>query len=165
MKKKYEDFTKLKIKDMCKVISDMTYTYLQPDTHKPTEVPSKHYETILSEPIEEMITETIKLQQLELIYTNLVEMQKTYKEDFYKSLICIECGLNPKDLSIQERIGLDEIYAEVDDKLKNEKKTFIFLNENVINNFKKYTRDKNLHSSKFMITNPFDIDGNFSIEI
>ena len=32
MRKKYDDFTQLKIKDMSKTISDMTFTYLNPET-------------------------------------------------------------------------------------------------------------------------------------
>lgn len=44
MRKQYDDFTQMKIKEMCKSISDMTYTYLDPETHLPTKVPASHYE-------------------------------------------------------------------------------------------------------------------------
>ena len=32
MRKQYDDFTQLKMKDMCKAMSDMTYRYINPDT-------------------------------------------------------------------------------------------------------------------------------------
>ena len=49
MKKQYDDFTKLKLKDMSKSISDMTYKYINPETLEPTRVPAQHYEKILEQ--------------------------------------------------------------------------------------------------------------------
>ena len=43
MRKQYDDFTQLKIKDMSKSISDMTYKYINPETQAPTRVPPVHY--------------------------------------------------------------------------------------------------------------------------
>ena len=43
MRKQYDDFTQLKLKDMSKSISDMTYKYLNPETQTPTKVPPAHY--------------------------------------------------------------------------------------------------------------------------
>lgn len=40
MRKQYDDFTQLKLKDMSKSISDMTYKYINPETQTPTKVPS-----------------------------------------------------------------------------------------------------------------------------
>ena len=42
MRKQYDDFTQMKLKEMCKSISDMTYTYLDPETQLPTKVPASH---------------------------------------------------------------------------------------------------------------------------
>ena len=44
MRRQYDDFTQLKIKDMSKSISDMTYKYINPETQAPTKVPPTHYE-------------------------------------------------------------------------------------------------------------------------
>ena len=49
MRKQYDDFTQLKLKDMSKSISDMTYKYINPDTKEPTKVPATHYEKILDQ--------------------------------------------------------------------------------------------------------------------
>ena len=54
MRKQYDDFTQLKIKDMSKSISDMTYTYLNPETGEPTKVPAVHYEKILDQVTEKI---------------------------------------------------------------------------------------------------------------
>ena len=49
MRKQYDDFTQLKIKDMSKAMSDMTYRYINPNTDEPTKVPPMHYEKILDQ--------------------------------------------------------------------------------------------------------------------
>ena len=41
MRKQYDDFTQLKLKDMSKTISDMTYKYINPETQTPTVVPAR----------------------------------------------------------------------------------------------------------------------------
>ena len=43
---------------MSKTIHDMTYTYINPETKKPTDVPTKHYQDILKQPVEVMVEET-----------------------------------------------------------------------------------------------------------
>ena len=37
MRKQYDDFTQMKLKDMCKNISDMPYTYINPETQEQQE--------------------------------------------------------------------------------------------------------------------------------
>ncbi|MDY5728150.1 MAG: hypothetical protein SPK49_05975 [Erysipelotrichaceae bacterium] len=49
MRKQYDDFTQLKLKDMSKSISDMTYKYINIETQEPTVVPAQHYEKILDQ--------------------------------------------------------------------------------------------------------------------
>ena len=53
MQKNYDDFTKMKPKEMSKTISDMTYNYINPETNMPTIVPASHYEKILNRVREE----------------------------------------------------------------------------------------------------------------
>lgn len=53
MRKQYDVFTQLKLKDMSKTISDMTYKYINPETQTPTVVPSGHYEKILDQVLEQ----------------------------------------------------------------------------------------------------------------
>ena len=47
MNKQFDVFVKMKMTEMCKAIHDMTYTYIDPITNKPTDVPAKHYQDIL----------------------------------------------------------------------------------------------------------------------
>ena len=56
MIRQYDEFAKLGLKDMSKKISDMTYLYVNPETHRPTIVPPKHYDKILSQVKEELTT-------------------------------------------------------------------------------------------------------------
>lgn len=46
MNKQFDVFVKMKITEMSKTIHDMTYTYINPETKKPTDVPAKHYQDI-----------------------------------------------------------------------------------------------------------------------
>ena len=57
MRKQYDDFTQLKIKDMSKSISDMTYKYINPETQSPTKVPAAHYEKILDQVTEKYMSD------------------------------------------------------------------------------------------------------------
>ena len=57
MRKQYDDFTQLKLKDMSKYISDMTYKYINPTTGTPTNVPPLHYEKILNQVQEQYMGE------------------------------------------------------------------------------------------------------------
>ena len=54
MNKQFDVFVKMKITEMSKTIHDMTYTYINPETKKPTDVPAKHYQDILKQPVEVM---------------------------------------------------------------------------------------------------------------
>ncbi len=54
MRKQYDDFTQLKLKDMSKSISDMTFKYINPETQEPTRVPAVHYEKILDQVTEKI---------------------------------------------------------------------------------------------------------------
>ena len=86
MRKQYDDFTQLKIKDMSKSISDMTYTYLNPETGEPTKVPAVHYEKILDQVTEKYMSDITSRQFLTIMYTQLSNLKKedakTIKENF-----------------------------------------------------------------------------------
>ena len=62
MRKQYDDFTQLKIKDMSKSISDMTYKYINPDTQEPIKVPPAHYEKNLDRITEKYMSEVTSRQ-------------------------------------------------------------------------------------------------------
>ena len=62
MRKQYDGFTQLKLKDMSKSISDMTYRYINPDTQEPTKVPAVHYEKILDQVTEKYMSDITSRQ-------------------------------------------------------------------------------------------------------
>lgn len=71
MKKQFEDFQKMKIKEACKAIEDMTFSFINPTTKEPTFVPAKHYENILNKTVEQFIDQNLQLEmqfQLNHIY-------------------------------------------------------------------------------------------------
>lgn len=82
MRKQYDDFTQMKLKDMCKNISDMTYTYINPDTKEPTKVPAAHYEKILDAVKEKYMGEITSRQFLTIMYNQLNALKKKMKNIF-----------------------------------------------------------------------------------
>ena len=135
MRKQYDDFTQLKIKDMSKSISDMTYTYLNPETGEPTKVPAVHYEKILDQVTEKYMSDITSRQFLTIMYTQLSNLKKEDEKYFNQALLCMDLGLNPKDLRIDEQIAIEYTNDVINDKKSIEKKNFHFLDSEIIEAF------------------------------
>ena len=117
MKKQFDEFQKMKLKEMCKTIEDMTYTYINPETKNPTVVPAKHYENILNKTIEQFIEDSLKIEMMNNVFKQMNMLMTEYKQDLIKSLICMDKGLKPTDLSFAETIALNETYHYIDEKM------------------------------------------------
>ena len=76
MRRQYDDFTQLKLKDMSKTMSDMTYEYINPDTQEPTKVPAVHYEKILDRVTEKYMADITSRQFLTIMYNQLTALKK-----------------------------------------------------------------------------------------
>ena len=135
MRKQYDDFTQMKLKDMCKNISDMTYTYINPETHEPTKVPASHYEKILDQVKEQYMEEITQRQFLTIMYNQLSALKKEDEKYFQQAMLCLDLGINPKDLRVNEQIALGYTYNFLDDKKKAEKKNFHLLNQDIVDAF------------------------------
>ena len=131
MRKQYDDFTQLKLKDMGKAISDMTFQYINPETNEPTKVPAKHYEEILDQVTEKYMSEITKTQFLVIMYNQLNSLKKEDEKYFNQALMCIDLGLNPKDLRINEQIALEHTYDGILRMKSEMKKDFHLLNDYV----------------------------------
>ena len=129
---KYDEFSKLKKKDMSKVMSDMTYEYIQPDTQMPTLVPASHYEKQLGQVIETEVSVEVRNQMLSVIYNQLVALKKENEELFNQAILCMDVGLNPKDLRIPEQAAIKYTYDFMNEKEANEKKDYHFLNQEIV---------------------------------
>lgn len=135
MRKQYDDFTQLKLKDMSKSISDMTYKYINPETQTPTKVPPQHYEKILDQVTEKYMSDITVRQFLSIMYTQLSNLKKEDEKYFNQALLCMDMGLNPKDLRIDEQIAIEYTYDFIEDKKSTEKKNFHFLSEDIVQTF------------------------------
>lgn len=153
MRKQYDDFTQLKLKDMSKYISDMTYKYINPTTGTPTNVPPLHYEKILNQVQEQYMGEITSRQFLTIMYRGLSALKKEDEKYFNQALLCLDMGLNPKDLRINEQISLSYTYDYMEDKRKVEKKNFHVLNEDIVNTFKDSLEDSTLQSQAVRFSN------------
>lgn len=135
MRKQYDDFTQMKLKDMCKSMSDMTYTYINPDSGEPTKVPPSHYEKILEAVKENYMGEITSRQFLTIMYNQLNALKKEDEKYFRQALLCIDMGINPKDLRVDEQIAISFTDDYMEDKQKQEKKNFHLLNQDIVNTY------------------------------
>ena len=135
MRKQYDDFTQLKLKDMSKSISDMTYKYINPETQAPTKVPPQHYEKILDQVTEKYMADITSRQFLTIMYNQLSALKKEDEKYFNQALLCMDLGLNPKDLRLDEQIALEYSNDFLEEKKASEKKDFHFMDKDIIASF------------------------------
>ena len=156
MRKQYDDFTQLKLKDMSKSISDMTFKYINPETNEPTRVPSSHYEKILDQVTEKYMSDITSRQFLTIMYNQLTSLKKEDEKYFNQALLCMDLGLNPKDLRIDEQISIEFANNYIEDKKNYDKKNFHFLSEDIINSYEKSKNDPQLQSAVIRQSNELD---------
>lgn len=162
MRKQYDDFTQLKLKDMSKSISDMTYKYINPDTQMPTKVPPTHYERILGQVTEKYMAEVTSRQFLTIMYTQLNNLKKEDEKYFNQALLCLDLGLNPKDLRIDDQIAIEYIHGFMNNKKMIEKKDYHFLNEDIIEAYNFAKTDPSLQSDVIKESNKLENEDNFN---
>ena len=162
MRKQYDDFTQLKLKDMSKSISDMTYKYINPETQTPTKVPATHYEKILSQITEKYMADVTSKQFLNIMYTQLNNLKKEDEKYFNQALLCLDLGINPKDLWINEQIAIDYTTAFIDGKKSEEKKDFHFLNQDIVDAYITSRDDPMLQTHAVCESNKYEFRDNSS---
>lgn len=156
MRKQYDDFTQMKLKDMCKSISDMTYTYINPENGQPTKVPSSHYEKILDEVKEKYMGEITSRQFLTIMYSQLNALKKEDEKYFQQALLCIDMGINPKDLRINEQIAISYTYDYMDDKQKQGKKNFHLLSQDIVDIYNKTKENPIIQAQAIKMTDEYN---------
>lgn len=156
MRKQYDDFTQLKLKDMSKQISDMTYKYINPETQTPTKVPPVHYEKILDQVTEKYMSDITSRQFLTIMYNQLSGLKKEDEKYFNQALLCLDLGINPKDLRINEQIAIEYTNEFIENKKAMEKKDYHFLNEEIVDAFEQSKNDPELQAHVVRESNKFD---------
>lgn len=156
MRRQYDDFTQLKLKDMSKTISDMTYKYINPDTQTPTKVPAVHYEKILDQVTEKYMADVTSRQFLTIMYNQLCALKKEDEKYFNQALLCMDCGLNPKDLRIDEQIAIEYTNDYIEDKKSIEKKNFHFLSDDIISAYDEAKNNPALQAQVVRESNKFE---------
>lgn len=146
MRRQYDDFTQLKLKDMSKSISDMTYKYINPETDKPTKVPPAHYEKILDQVTEKYMADITSRQFLTIMYNQLNGLKKEDEKYFQQALLCIDLGLNPKDLRINEQIALECTNEFLNERKQQLKKDNHFLDSSIIDFYNDSKENSNIQS-------------------
>lgn len=156
MRKQYDDFTQLKLKDMSKAISDMTFQYIDPELNKPTEVPPIHYEKILGEVKEQFLNDVAQVQFLNIIYKQLSSLKKENEKYFNQALICMDLNLNPTDLRVNERIALDYTNEKYNQLKEVMKKDFHLLDREMLDYFEEIKNDPVIQAETIKASNNID---------
>ena len=152
MRKQYDDFTQMKLKDMCKSMSDMTYTYINPDSGEPTKVPPSHYEKILEAVKENYMGEITSRQFLTIMYNQLNALKKYFRQ----ALLCIDMGINPKDLRVDEQIAISFTDNYMDDRQKQEKKNFHLLSQDIVDTYNESKENPMIQVRAMEVTDDID---------
>lgn len=147
MIKQYDEFTKMKVKDMSKAISDMTFTYIDPETNKPTKVPAGHYEKILNQVQEQHLSEIARISLLNTMYVQLKAIRDEDPKYFRQAMVCLDMGLKPSEMRVNERIALSVTNEMLDDLSKEKKKDFHLLDSQIINYFENAKNDPEIQVS------------------
>lgn len=156
MQKQYDDFVKMKSKEMSKAISDMTYTYLDPLTKQPTKVPASHYEKILNKVKEQYIADVTKQTFLNTMYVQLKALRDEEPKYFQKALLCLDMGLKPSDLRVDEQIALQYTQDALEEKQREDKKNYHIIDRSIIEYFECAKEDVELQSKAVQISNEYD---------
>ena len=69
------------------------------------------------------------------MYNQLSALKKEDEKYFKQALLCLDLGINPKDLRVDEQIALAFTYDYMDDKQKAEKKNFHLLDQDIVDTF------------------------------
>ena len=153
MRKLYDDFIQQKPKEMSKTMEDMAFKYINPETQKPTKIPAAHFEKELGQEMERTISQGISRKFLAIMFEQLNLLKKEDERLFYQALICIDNGINPKDLRISEQIAINHIYEYVQEKQRVEKKEFHFFNQDISNEFKRALSDPDIQAEAVELSN------------
>ena len=164
MRKQYDDFTQMKLKDMCKSMSDMTYTYINPDSGEPTKVPPSHYEKILEAVKENYMGEITSRQFLTIMYNQLNALKKEDEKYFRQALLCIDMGINPKDLRVDEQIAISFTDDYMEDKQKQEKKNFHLLSQDIVDTYNESKENPMIQARAIEFTDDVDKQQNDDID-
>lgn len=156
MRKQYDDFTQMKLKDMCKSMSDMTFTYINPDTQEPTIVPPSHYEKILETVKENYMGEITSRQFLTIMYNQLNALKKEDEKYFRQALLCIDMGINPKDLRMDEQIAISFTDNYMDDKQKQEKRNFHLLSQDIVDTYNESKGNPMIQAQAIKMSNEYN---------
>ena len=159
MTKYFDEFTKLKQKEMSKTLEDITYKYINPETHQPTKVPASHFDKEFNREIERQISAGVNRQMLMIMYSTIADLKNNSPELFTKAMICLDNGITPKDMRLDEQIALSETYKEFEEVInpprKSKNNTFHLLNNDINNSYERLKNSPEEQAEMMQMYNQF----------
>ena len=89
-------------------------------------------------------------------FTQLSNLKKEDEKYFNQALLCMDLGLNPKDLRIDEQITIEYTNDFIEDKKSIEKKNFHFLDNDIIEAFDEAKNNPALQAQVVRESNKFE---------
>ena len=85
-------------------------------------------------------------QFLIIMYNQLSALKKEDEKYFNQAMLCIDLGLNPKDLRIDDQIAIQYTNDFMEDKKSTEKKNFHFMSKDILDTFENAKNDNELQT-------------------
>lgn len=90
------------------------------------------------------------------MYNQLNALKKEDEKYFQQALLCIDMGINPKDLRVDEQIAISYTHDYMEDKQKIEKKNFHLLSQDILDTFKQAKESPSIQAQAIEVSNDFE---------
>ena len=90
------------------------------------------------------------------MYNQLSSLKKEDEKYFNQALLCMDLGLNPRDLRIDEQIAIEYTNDFIEDKKSIEKKEFHFLDKDIVESFNEAKNNPALQAQVVRESNKFE---------
>ena len=95
-------------------------------------------------------------QFLVIMYNQLTALKKEDEKYFTQALLCMDMGINPKDLRVNEQIAIAYTTDFIDETKRNEKKNYHFLRDDVVEKFNETKEDMEFQSNVIRFSNEME---------
>ena len=96
------------------------------------------------------------------MYNQLQALKKEDEKYFTQALLCLDMGINPKDMRLDEQISLSYTYNYLDDKRNFEKKNFHLLDKDIVETYNTSKTDPEIQGQAIQFSNMMEDRENYA---
>lgn len=90
------------------------------------------------------------------MYNQLNALKKEDEKYFRQALLCIDMGINPKDLRMDEQIAISFTDNYMDDKQKQEKRNFHLLSQDIVDTYNESKGNPMIQAQAIKMSNEYN---------